>query len=184
MADLSVIFTSHNKPRFAKEAIQSLLDQTHRRLEELDAITRVSSALRAASTRAEMAPIILAQLREILHADGALFCTLEAASQEIVIELAQGNLESLTGFRIPANEGLTAQVIQSRQIYTTLNLQDEPNVFSPNRLKNARTAAIAPLVSQDYALGALWVTRTEKKKAPSHPRSINANSASCLQFAI
>ncbi len=30
MADLSVIVTSHNKPRFAKEAIRSLLDQTHR----------------------------------------------------------------------------------------------------------------------------------------------------------
>jgi hypothetical protein len=30
MADLSVILTSHNKPRFAKEAVQSLLDQTHR----------------------------------------------------------------------------------------------------------------------------------------------------------
>jgi len=29
MADLSVIITSHNKPRFAKEAVQSLLDQTH-----------------------------------------------------------------------------------------------------------------------------------------------------------
>jgi hypothetical protein len=29
MADLSVIVTSHNKPRFAKEAIQSLLGQTH-----------------------------------------------------------------------------------------------------------------------------------------------------------
>jgi hypothetical protein len=30
MVDLSVIITSHNKPRFAKEAIQSLIDQTHR----------------------------------------------------------------------------------------------------------------------------------------------------------
>jgi hypothetical protein len=29
MADLSVIITSHNKPSFAKEAVQSLLDQTH-----------------------------------------------------------------------------------------------------------------------------------------------------------
>ena len=29
MADLSVIVISHNKPRFAKEAVQSLLDQTH-----------------------------------------------------------------------------------------------------------------------------------------------------------
>ena len=30
VADLSVILTTHNKPRFAKEAVQSLLDQTHR----------------------------------------------------------------------------------------------------------------------------------------------------------
>ena len=29
MADLSIIITSHNKPRFAKEAVQSVLDQTH-----------------------------------------------------------------------------------------------------------------------------------------------------------
>ena len=30
MAGLSIVIVSHNKPRFAKEAIQSLLDQTHR----------------------------------------------------------------------------------------------------------------------------------------------------------
>src|SRR3974390_2234906 len=30
MADLGIIVTSHNKPAFAKAAIQSLLDQTHR----------------------------------------------------------------------------------------------------------------------------------------------------------
>ena len=29
MADLSIVIVSHNKPRFVKEAVQSVLDQTH-----------------------------------------------------------------------------------------------------------------------------------------------------------
>jgi len=139
-----------------------LLDQARRRVEEMDAIAQVSSALRTASSRAEMAPIILAQLREILHADGALFGTMDQATQEIVIELAHGNLESLTGLVIPAGEGLSAQVIRSRQVYITVNLQDDPSVYSPHLLKDVRSAAIVPLISQDHPLGILWVTRDEK----------------------
>jgi HD-GYP domain-containing protein (c-di-GMP phosphodiesterase class II) len=146
-----------------------LLDQARRRVEELDAIAQVSSALRVASTRGAMAPIILFQLREILHADGALFGTLDPATQNIVIELAHGNLESLTGFILPAGKGLSAQVLRSRQLYTTLNLQEEPNVYSPEQLKNVRTAAIVPLVSQDRPLGVLWVTRDENNNFQPQP---------------
>ena len=139
-----------------------LLDQARQRVGELDAIARVSSALRKAATRVEMASIILAQLREILHADGAAFLRLDPITQEINNELSEGSLAPLTGQTIPANAGLSAQVIQSRQVYNTPNLQDDPQVFSSGLIKAVRSTLIAPLVSQDVALGVLWATRDEK----------------------
>ncbi|MCL4530215.1 MAG: GAF domain-containing protein [Chloroflexi bacterium] len=150
-----------------------LLDQTRQRLNELDTVARVSSALRIASTRAEMAPIILAQLREILHADGALFVTLNPVTNELTDEFAQGSLESIAGLVVPADQGLSTQVIQSRQVYTTANLQDDPRVYAKEKMPHVRSAVIVPLVSQDSALGALWVTRDEKNGIQPAPFADN-----------
>ena len=166
---------------FASSAAQviensRLFEQTRRRLNELDALTRVSSALRIASTRAEMTPIILTQLREILHADGAIFITVNPNTDELVDELAEGSLEFLTGLVVPARQGITAQVIQSRQVYSTANLQDDPRVFAKERMPFVRSAVIAPLVSQETSLGALWVTRDEKNGIQPEPFADNENN--------
>ncbi len=150
-----------------------LMDQTRRRLNELDALSRVSSALRIASSRAEMAPIILAQLREILHADGAIFITFNPITNELVDELAEGSLDFFTGLVIPAGQGVTAQVIQSRQVYNIANLQDDPRVFAKERMPFVRSAAIVPLVSQETPLGALWITRDEKDGIQPEPFAAN-----------
>ncbi|HEX2697712.1 MAG TPA: GAF domain-containing protein, partial [Anaerolineales bacterium] len=140
-----------------------LMDQTRRRLEELDALAKVSSALRTASTRNEMIPVILNQLREILHADSAIFTALNPDTHEIVVELAQGTLEVHTGLVIPPNEGLTARVIESRKVYVKSDFQSEPNVFAAHLLKDVRSVMIAPLATQERAIGALWVTREERE---------------------
>ena len=163
---------------FASSAAQviensRLFEETRRRLNELDALTRVSSALRIASTRAEMTPIILTQLREILRADGAIFMTVNPNTDELVDELAEGSLEFFTGLVIPAGQGITAQVIRSRQVYSTANLQDDPRVFAKERMPFVRSTVIVPLVSQETSLGALWVTRDEKDGIQPEPFAVN-----------
>ncbi len=35
MADISILILSHNKPDFVKEAVQSVLDQTHQNWEAI-----------------------------------------------------------------------------------------------------------------------------------------------------
>ena len=146
-----------------------LLDQTRRRVEELDAIARVSSALRTATTRVEMTPIILTQLQEVLHADGASFLRLNPVTGEINNELSQGSLNPLTGVTIPAGKGLSAQVMESRRLYSTPNLHNDPQLFLSELIPTVRSTAIVPLVSQDIALGVLWVTRDEKEGVQPPP---------------
>src|SRR5574341_615237 len=150
----------------AASAIYSarLLESTRRRAEELGVLSQISLALRTASGRAEMTPIILSQLREVLHADGAMFITLSPASQEMVVELAQGSIRSRTSLVIPPGQGLSIQVMRSRQVYVTSDLHSDPRVFQPDLLRDARCAAIVPLIAQDHNIGVLWVTRDQKNE--------------------
>jgi GAF domain-containing protein len=159
-----------------------LLDQTRSRLEELDALAKVSSALRVASTRAEMMPVILTQLRELLHADGAMFVRLDLGSQDMVVELAQGSLASLVGVILPAGQGLSIEVIRSRQVYVTSDLHSDPHVFQPELLRDVRCAAIAPLLAQDQDMGVIWVTRDQKHG--SRPTAFTQSEINLLMAVV
>jgi PAS domain S-box-containing protein len=169
-ARLLSLFASH-----AASAVQSarLLDQTRRRLQELDAMATVSSALRASGTREEIISIILGQLQAILHADGAFFGALDPVSQEIVVELAEGSLERLKGLVIPPGQGLSAHVVNSRSMYTTPDLRTDPFSYPPGLLEHARCAAVVPLIAQDHMIGVLGITRDEQHTVEPDPFAEN-----------
>ncbi len=139
-----------------------LLEQTRQRVEELNAIARVSAALRTASTRAEIVPAILAQLREVLHADGAFFAVLDEAAGTTVIQFAQGTLESLAGLTVPSSNSFLGPLIRSHQPYRVANAQEAEGTPLPYLPKNMRSGAMVPLFARDAALGGLGVVRDEK----------------------
>src|SRR5581483_12387709 len=88
---------------------------------------------------------------------------------DLIVEMGQGSLENRTGQVIPAGQGLSAQVMASRQIYVTSHLHAEANVFMPQLLENVRCAAVVPLVTQEKSMGVLWVTRDEREDYPPAP---------------
>lgn len=148
-----------------------LLDQTRRRLDELDALSQVSSALRSAIRHEDMAPVILPHLLRLLKADGTLFVNINPDTQEIVDELALGTLKPLNGLVVPPGQGVIAHVIRSRKAYVTSDLRADTRVFSSELFPDVRSAVIIPLVAQDHALGAIWVTRDQKDNVMPPPFS-------------
>ncbi|MBI2758892.1 MAG: GAF domain-containing protein [Chloroflexi bacterium] len=139
-----------------------LLDQTRRRLDELGALAQVSSALRAVATRSEMVPVVLDQLMEIIHADGAALITSILGRDELLIEAARGTNAAYAGMWIPPGESLSRVVIETGKAYISPDVRTDARLFRPGVTDAVRAMAIVPLKYLDDTIGALSLVREEK----------------------
>ncbi len=126
---------------------------------ELEAVATVSAALRTAPGRAEMLPVILDQLLDLLHADGAALEMLDPASGHLLTELGRGLWAPATGGLIPPGAGLSAQVITTRQPYLSDDVRGDPHLYRSDLVGERCAAAGLPLIAQEQILGLLWVAR-------------------------
>ncbi len=143
-----------------------LLDETHQRAAELEAVAFVSESLREARTRHELPPIILNQIMELLEIDGAYLATVEDNSGEILIEYSTGVLDE-TGYRIPAGKGIAGHVVASGETYISHNVPNDPLLFLKDNICQACSMACVPLITQGQIIGALGVTRNHNGHADS-----------------
>ncbi|MEK6574405.1 MAG: PAS domain S-box protein, partial [Chloroflexota bacterium] len=128
---------------------------------ELEAIATVSAALRTASARADMLPIILDQLLELLHAEGAGLAMRDPLTGETVIERAIGKWSAWSGIRLPSGEGVSGQVIATGQPYISAHVETEPRMTHLDLLEGLRAVACIPLIAQGETIGALWIGRKD-----------------------
>jgi PAS domain S-box-containing protein len=126
---------------------------------ELEALATVSAALRKASTRAEMLPIMLDQLFHLLKVEAASLAMRDPNSGETVIELARGAWAGGTGRRIPAGEGISGRVIATGAAYINNDINTDPRYLPPLADKKLSAAACVPLKAQELTIGALWIAR-------------------------
>jgi HD-GYP domain-containing protein (c-di-GMP phosphodiesterase class II) len=134
-----------------------LYEQTSARLRELQVIATVSSALSAASTRAEMYTAVLDQLVPALDVDGALIETFDPLSGELVIQAARGVGESLVGRRIPRGESLSAHVLATGKPYLNNEARNDSLLFSAEAFGECRAAAGVPMRIGTQILGLAWI---------------------------
>jgi len=136
-------------------------DITHRKQHEreLEAIATVSAALRTASTRAEMLPIILDQLLDLLKAEGAALAMRDPISGETAVELGRGEWADWTDTRLPPDAGLSGQVMATGQPYLNNDVRSDPRIARPDLIGDLRSVACAPLIVQEDTIGVLWVGR-------------------------
>jgi signal transduction histidine kinase/CheY-like chemotaxis protein/putative methionine-R-sulfoxide reductase with GAF domain len=127
-----------------------LFNEIRRRAEELEAMVRVSSALRTAQTQSDMIPSILDEVFDLLKAEGVALAMRDAATGESVIELARGAWSGVTGLRLSAGHNISGQVLDSRS----------PLPFE-GTLDGLSVAVCAPLIAQETTIGDLWVGRGE-----------------------
>lgn len=135
------------------------IEERKKREGELEAVVAVASALRDASTRAEMLPIILDQLLDLLGADGAALATHDLTSGETVVELARGRWVGAIGLRVPPDKGLFGYVIATGQPHVNGDVrgQSDPRMFKPELIAGLHSVVGVPLIAQGQTIGALWV---------------------------
>jgi PAS domain S-box-containing protein len=129
---------------------------------ELEAIASMSAALRSAPKRAEMLPVILDQLLDLLRADSASVAIYDPLSRETVVELARGVWANKTGQRILPGEGISNHVISSGQPYVNNEVRGNNLSEQPEELQ---AIACIPLVVERETIGVLWVGRKNRIEA-------------------
>ncbi len=137
------------------------ITERKQRERELQAVVTVSAALRTAQTPAEMMPIILDQLLDLLKAGGAALVRHDDTTGESVVELVRGALPWMSGLRLPAGAGISGYVISRGQPYLTDDLQSDPRFAGPDVNFGQAAVACWPLIGQGQIVGALWVSRAQ-----------------------
>lgn len=142
-----------------------LFEALGKRVAELDAVAKLSAALRSASTRAEILPVILSHVQSLLHVGGAAFDFYYPDSQETVIEFAAGVWAGAMGSRFTLGSGGSGHVMTTGQTYAQADVRNDPTFEWTDRLRDLYAIVAVPLIAQGQTLGALWVGRTTEERA-------------------
>jgi PAS domain S-box-containing protein len=135
------------------------ITERKRREQEQQAIISTSAALRRATIQADMPPIIVENISLLFKAEATAFVLKENNSGELVVVLARGAWEGLTGIRLPQRSSISSQVISSGEIYQFASGDKETNLASLRPFENMDSVICVPLTAQGHIPGVLWVGR-------------------------
>ena len=126
---------------------------------ELAALALTAAALRAATTRAQMLPVIVRQAASLLRADNAALITVDPITGAASVAAGQGLAADWIGVNLPDGAGLIGQVISTQQPYSTNGTEPEPQQHQPDLLGDWQAMICVPLNANALTIGALGIGR-------------------------
>ncbi len=126
---------------------------------ELEAIAQLSVALRTAPVLADMTPLLLDQLLDLLKADSAVLIMRDAVSGDSVVEAVRGVPILKMSDRLGAGKGVAGYVIESGQPYLSQDLENDPRFARRMMIQGRWAAAFTPLATREQIIGALCIAR-------------------------
>jgi PAS domain S-box-containing protein len=136
--------------------VQDITSRKQREL-ELEAVSAVSAALRGASTRAEMIPVILDQMLSLLEADGVMMTLPLPNSRELMVELGRGSWASASGGKVPLSSGTVAEALSSGRPYLKNDVRKHTRPLKTGMLGESRSIACIPFIVREQTIGLLWI---------------------------
>lgn len=125
----------------------------------MEAIITVTTALRSARLRAEMIPVILEQLTNLLRTQGSALAVFDTTHNQVSMEAGRGIWQSVSGARTSFGSGTISQVIRSSQPYTNNQAILDPVLAGQNLPPDVVAVACVPLITQELPIGAVCVCR-------------------------
>lgn len=135
-----------------------ITEMTQRR-QELEVLAQVAGALRDTIVQEEMFPIVLNQITELLHVDGASILMPDPATADLLVRAAAGVWGSTVGQRLPAGTGISFQVMSEGQPYRNNEIQKDKNLARVVFAGDLPCGACVPLLVQESVIGVLWIGR-------------------------
>jgi PAS domain S-box-containing protein len=153
---LSIVRDISDRKR-AEEQTQKQMEENIQRNNELEAMTEVSFAMRSASTRAQMVPLLVEQSVKVTKAQsGALILV---SDNTLVIQAANGSYAEHLGRRITGQGNFLWKIIQSGKLKVFSSFQLPANTslggLFPNFSIGLKNIAFAPLKAGPITIGLL-----------------------------
>ena len=174
--NIGALFVGYRQPRQFSERERNLLSlfanhaalalrrarlfhQAEQRLTELEAVNKVSTALRAATTLDEMFPVLLDELLNVLHADSGILSLFDPERGELHRVIARGWLASRPALPIQPNEGVAGHVFSTGKPHVAREFISDPLIVEPARstLRTGWGGACVPIRSTTEVIGILFV---------------------------
>ncbi len=131
----------------------------HRRAVELEALTGVSAAMRAAQSRSEIFFAVLSQVSGLFDGKGTALAIFDPDNENASIKLGLGAWAGWTGQRIQIAEGVTGRIFATGLPYVTNDLPAEKPFEWFAAVENISSAVCLPLTTNQRMVGVLWLGR-------------------------
>ncbi len=129
----------------------------HRHAEELEALVRVSAAMRAAQSQGEILSAVLSQVVDLFNAVGAALGTYDASCENVIIQESSGVWKNWTGRRQPISNRITNKVLLTGKSHVTKELSSEKLIEGPVDTGNIPFVACVPVTTNLRMVGVLWL---------------------------
>ncbi|MBU1662780.1 MAG: HD domain-containing protein [Chloroflexi bacterium] len=134
------------------------ITEQHKRESEQKSILNVLTALRKATTRTEMPPIILKQTTSLLKPEGVVLALRSSSRGGMAIEAANGIWESLIGKYLSLDKNTwpdpdAGKLIPESKVYSENEI---PGKLKLNTKGNYSIIGV-PLIAQEQQVGDLWI---------------------------
>lgn len=138
-----------------------LLEEANRRAAEMEAIARVSLAMRNAHTRAELIPGVLDQFFNLLQVKCVAIGSYHHDTGEIWIEQGRGFCSDWKERRVSAERGMFSRAIASGRPDFSQNIQTDIDELGLPVEGKPVAMACAPWISSEQTVGILWTSSTQ-----------------------
>ena len=129
---------------------------------ELEAIAGIAEAIRASITKAELLPIIMHELSQLLANQDTYIVWKDAISADMIIQAGRGLWEQKIGTHVPTDEGLLGKVQRSSGVCIENDLSTARRGETTNWSDQVDSIAAVPLLVQGVFMGAIVVGLNRK----------------------
>ncbi len=148
-------------------------EELNNRLAELEAINRISTALRSAKTQKELLSVLLTEIRKSFNIDVYSVWLNDSATEEVYRAISHGWISEIKPTRQKNDTGLIGHVYQSEKTYTTSSLKKDHHIQEKDRFLDGWTGIWVPIRSTGTTLGVIAIMAEE-------PRQFNKNDVRLL----
>jgi len=136
-----------------------LYNETQRRVQELEAINRLSSSLRTTHLQNEMLDIFLDETLKLLDEENGSVWLYNPSSNMLVQRAVRGVGRNVKYKELMPTDGIIAHVFQSGKVFSSANLGDDPLVFKPDLdvILPGYGGVCIPIKSTAGTLGAIFI---------------------------
>jgi len=175
---------------FAHQAATSLenlrlFTETRQRLEELEIVSRVSFALRAARDTEEMLPILLDEIKASVETDSAAIWLYEFENNKLMAKVVAGKFRDLPKSSFKPGEGIVGAVYSSGERHFSSHTND-PVAHNSNTqfLGDGWNSITVPIRTASETIGALSVALNAPRKIKPHQSRLITTLAEMAGNAI